>query len=166
MFLDRQSSKDKKAVQDKIIKRQALAETDPDIEPLIIFPEGGTTNGQQMIQFKRGAFVGLRSIWPKVHKIWSPFQTPFAGAIGGFPYFFIACSILWSSCTKYELPIFRPNDYFFEHHQKEGEQKHDTYARVVRQLMSEASGLQVSDQSVEDKFEYIKILYPNDKKHL
>ena len=29
--------------------------------PLIIFPEGGTTNGSSLIEFKKGAFAGLIS---------------------------------------------------------------------------------------------------------
>jgi hypothetical protein len=30
----------------------------------MIFPEGATTNNQQVIQFKRGAFNGLHSVQP------------------------------------------------------------------------------------------------------
>jgi len=37
-------------------------------DPLIIYPEGGTTNGTSIIKFKKGAFVTLRSIQPKVFK--------------------------------------------------------------------------------------------------
>jgi len=29
---------------------------------LIIYPEGGTTNGTSIINFKKGAFAGLNSI--------------------------------------------------------------------------------------------------------
>ena len=40
---------------------------------------------------------------------------------------FVAAAILLASITKVsivikELPVFKPNDYFFEHHQKEGEE--------------------------------------------
>ena len=62
MFVDRETGKDKRSILDKIIKRQELAESNTDIEPLIIFPEGGTTNGTVIITFKKGAFVGLKSI--------------------------------------------------------------------------------------------------------
>ena len=34
--------------------------------PLIIYPEGGTTNGQYLIKFKKGAFDSLCSIMPVV----------------------------------------------------------------------------------------------------
>jgi len=34
--------------------------------PLIVYPEGGTTNGSTLIQFKKGAFTGLKSIRPVI----------------------------------------------------------------------------------------------------
>ena len=46
---------------------------DKNIPPLIIFPEGGTTNGKYIIKFKKGAFVSLLPIWPKVIKYKSIF---------------------------------------------------------------------------------------------
>ena len=72
-FLDRTSRDDKKKMQEQIIERQRLSDEDPDWEPLIIHAEGGTSNGSKLIKFKRGAFMALRSIWPKVHKFHSYF---------------------------------------------------------------------------------------------
>jgi len=43
---------------------------------------------------------------------------------------------------------------------REGEEKWQTYARVIRQLMSDVSGIPTLDVNIEDKFEYKKILYP------
>lgn len=59
------------------------------------------------------------------------------------------------------MPIFKPNDYFFEHHQKEGEEKWQTYTRVVREIMAEVGQYELVNESIEDKFEYKKILYPH-----
>lgn len=59
-----------------------------------------------------------------------------------------------------KLPVFEPNDYFFENHQKQGEEKWQTYARVIRDIMAEHGNLEKSNQSIEDKFEYKKLLYP------
>ena len=33
---------------------------------LIIYAEGGTTNGTHIVKFKKGAFHGLNSVTPKV----------------------------------------------------------------------------------------------------
>ena len=58
-----------------------------------------------------------------------------------------------------ELPVFKPNDYFFKNHQKEGEQKWETYARVVRDIMAKAGNLKTSELSIEDKFTYKELVY-------
>lgn len=62
-----------------------------------------------------------------------------------------------------EYPVFSPNNYFFDNHQKEGEEKWETYARVIRDIIAEQSGLIKSEKSIEDKYAYKKILYPNSK---
>lgn len=50
-----------------------MAEEDENWDPVTIHAEGGTTNNEYIIKFKRGAFIGLRSIYPKVHKYHSYF---------------------------------------------------------------------------------------------
>ena len=56
------------------------------------------------------------------------------------------------------LPVFEPNDYFWEHHQKkdgtEAEEKWETYARVVRQIMANHGGFKTSDLTMDDKLAY------------
>jgi len=55
---------------------------------------------------------------------------------------FVATACLPFSWTTIKvLPIFKPNDFFFEKHQQEGEEKDETYARVMRVIMAEAGGL-------------------------
>ena len=129
-------------------------------DPLVIYPEGGTTNGTSIIQFKKGAFVSLASIQPKIHKWHSYFQSPCTGVIDGLPQYLIAAASPGCTVKQLELPVFRPNEYFWKHHQKEGEEKWATYMRVIRQIMSDASGLPLSDEKMEEKFDYKKILYP------
>lgn len=40
--------------------------------------------------------------------------------------------------TIKELPVFKPNDYFFEHYwdEKSGEEKGEAYARIMREIMA------------------------------
>ena len=60
------------------------------------------------------------------------------------------------------MPIFRPNDFFFANHQREGEEKWQTFARVVRDVMHEGSGYKVqiarhedgSEIDIREKLEY------------
>ena len=57
------------------------------------------------------------------------------------------------------LPDFEPNDYFWKNHWKEGkEEKWEAFARAVRDILSDYSGLPKSDLTMEDKFAYEKAL--------
>jgi hypothetical protein len=53
------------------------------------------------------------------------------------------------------LPVFEPNDFFWKNHWQEGkEEKWEAFARAVQTVMAEASGLKVSNCTIEDKNEY------------
>ena len=133
--------------------------------PLIIYPEGGITNGTCIIQFKKGAFVGLNSIKPVGITYKSSLIHMSNGSV---PFQHHYCLL---SCNPYsiiyakEFPVFKPNDYFFDNHQVPGEEKWETYARVMREIMSKELGLVLSEVSIEDKFDYRKLLFPKGKNH-
>lgn len=108
-----------------------MGEEDPEVYPLIIFCEGGTTNGSQLIKFKRGAFMACGSIWPKIIKYDCDYITPNSGISEGFAYYTIVGAAPWATPRRIELPIFRPNDFFWKNHVREGEQKWECYRRVM-----------------------------------
>lgn len=43
---------------------------------------------------------------------------------------------------------------------KAGEEKWQAYMRVIRQLMADSLGFKLSEQRLEDKFDYKALLYP------
>lgn len=55
---------------DVIMERQLQAEQQLR-PPIVIFPEGGTTNGEYVVKFNRGAFASLRAVKPFAEKMWS-----------------------------------------------------------------------------------------------
>lgn len=158
LFLDRSSPESRKLVAQKIAEKQMICEKDPRFDPLIIFPEGGTTNGDYLIKFKKGAFLGEHSVLPFVFKYDSVYFSPNLAAFDMVASVYLSCYVPYSRITKIDLPIFKPNEYFFSHHQREGEERWETYARVVRDIMSEVSGIPTLDVDIEDKFEYLKVL--------
>ena len=166
IFVDFSSRENRQRVAEQIQERQRQCEENPDLVPLIIHVEGGTTNGRYLINFKKGAFASLRSIQPVVHKYHSSFQSASSGVLDGLPHYMINGSNFFTTIERVELPVFRPNDYFFEHHQQEGEEKWQTYLRVVRSLMSEHGDLPLSDLSIEDKTAYKNLLFPKKQKKL
>lgn len=56
-------------------------------------------------------------------------------------------------------PIFKPNDYFWTHHWRAGEEKWEAYARVVREeIMAKSFNFKLSDITAEKKIEFKAIM--------
>ena len=78
-------------------------------------PEGATTNGRYLIEFKRGAFYSLRAVKPYVAKRWNllgvdPVHGDMLGLVG---YLNIILLSGFTILTYVEMPDFKPNDYFW-----------------------------------------------------
>ena len=68
VWMDRGDKDQRKRVFEIIQKRQEEAEKGLS-PPLMVFPEGCTTNGTHLIKFKKGAFYALRPIKPFINKV-------------------------------------------------------------------------------------------------
>lgn len=129
--------KDSKEERDNIIKeieaRQVAAEKG-EAPPLMMCPEGATTNGKYLIQFKRGAFFSLRAVKPYFSSYWTLTNVrPVHGdSISFLAYMNVlyACGIV--AVTYNEMPVFKPNEYFWKHHWDGKEDKWVAFARAVR----------------------------------
>ena len=144
----------------QIEERQVLSEKG--LYPVLhIFPEGATTNGKELIQFKRGAFHNLRPVKPIYFKYWSPGSSAASDILGFFKHLPSVCLAPFFTINVYELPVFTPNDYFWENHWKEGtEEKYAVFSRSVREIIAKyhGDGMTLVDQTMEDKFEFKKVL--------
>lgn len=143
----------------KLIESRQIQAENGERAPILIFPEGCTTFGTHVIKFKKGAFASLRAVQPFSNKVWYPTVSPNEG--GGMNV--IKCVALglggwfWTS-TIIELPVFEPNEYFWQKHWDGKEQKWEAYARVIQKIIAEASGLEMSDCTLEDKNTYKDII--------
>jgi len=69
IYLPRGASEEKKLAAVNAIKdRQDLIESTGEYRPLLVFPEGGTTNGSGLIKFKKGAFYAEKTVKPVMLK--------------------------------------------------------------------------------------------------
>ena len=50
------------------MKRQDMIEKDSKYSKIVVFPEGRTTNGTYMLDFKKGAFAALKPVIPSYIK--------------------------------------------------------------------------------------------------
>lgn len=61
-----------------------------------------------------------------------------------------------SSITMSELPVFAPNEYFWQNHWDGKEEKWVAYARAIRSIIAEEGGFELIDATMEQKLEYKK----------
>lgn len=67
LFIERGSKDSKRDMFTQIVERQT--EVDEGLyPPLIFYAEGGTSNGKQLLKFKKGAFFALKSVQPQIIK--------------------------------------------------------------------------------------------------
>ena len=129
------------------------------LSPLIVFPEGTTTNGEYILKFKKGAFENLHPIKSII------FKSYFCVGEGIFPTFyqFLLNAIKpFQKYTFYELPVIYPTEYMFENYMKlkpEIMDKVEIYADVVREIWVDISGLKKSDKSFKDYNDYLNLLF-------
>jgi 1-acyl-sn-glycerol-3-phosphate acyltransferase len=62
LFLDRAGTKEEKIKMGKMIETRQKENDDTGRTPIVIFPEGATTNNKFVIKFKRGPFSGFNSV--------------------------------------------------------------------------------------------------------
>ena len=67
---------------------------------------------------------------------------------------------MYSTCDIQELPTFKPNQYLWDNHMKEGEDKATCYTRVIRELMAEEFGFKLAEIDLEEKFDYRQLIWP------
>ena len=76
------------------------------------------------------------------------------GSTDGISLFAYVCNLFSCGITSYilyEMPVFRPNEYFWQNHWDGKEDKWVAYARAVRIVMAEAGDFKLSDSTMEDK---------------
>ena len=61
LFIERDNKDNKRDMVQQIMQRQEEIEKGL-YPPLIFYAEGGTSNGNQLLQFKKGGFVALKSV--------------------------------------------------------------------------------------------------------
>jgi hypothetical protein len=98
-----------------------------------MYAEGATTNGSSIISFRKGAFASLRAVKPYYSKSWSVTGVSFChgDATSLVAYLSIMAHGLLNVYTVTEMPVFRPNEYFWKHHWDGKEEKWVAYARAV-----------------------------------
>lgn len=159
IYLDRTNPADRKLTAERIAKRQRDILEGKNLTNLSIYPEGTVTNGTHLIKFKRGAFMALLPLKPIVELV--DHNTECSLATGALPmhwHMVLVTCYLWNYVTFLDLPIIKPTDYMYHNYGKEDEEKWATYMNITKSIMAECSGLKETNDSFEEKLEYLSII--------
>jgi 1-acyl-sn-glycerol-3-phosphate acyltransferase len=157
LYINRQSKDSRIEILQSIAQRQKELIEGKSFFPMCMYPEGTTSNGRSIIQFKKGAFYGITPIklfLLKVDNREGKFPLT-AGGMDILTNMALSLTFFSNKLEAVELPVFAPNDYLFENFKHLGKDKPEIFAEACRHLMSEISGWPLSKANFETKLEYM-----------
>nr|AYE66857.1 LPEAT [Lobosphaera incisa] len=136
-----------------LVKERMLHAGSPEaagMRPMLLFPEGTTSNGKYLLPFKTGAFLAGRPVQPVVLKYGQGRVSMAWDSIDAKRHIFLALCAPYHTVTVYELPVYVPT----------AEEQKDPvlYAANVRDYMLRRSGLKPAKAVLQDKRAYHALL--------
>ena len=159
LFVRRESEEDRAKIFTQLEERQRNFYEGKYLAPLLLFPEGTTTNGKYLLKFKKGAFYNLLPIKPQIILIGDnlDYSISIGTSSAPFNYFRSLCYFTFT-INLCELPVIKPTDYMWEHYGDLGQEKWEIFAEVTRKIMSEIGGLKPSDKGFRNNKHYERAL--------
>lgn len=115
----------------------------PGAAPLVVFPEGTTSNGHFLTHFHTGAFRSGEPVQPLIIKYDGENFYPSFDSIPHVYFMFRLMTQLYLPVTLTFLPVYYPSD--------EEKRNPALYAHNVRQLMAREGKFKLSDATLSDK---------------
>ena len=155
IFVDRKSETSRKDMLKDIYQRQIQFYNQEILIPLLIYPEGTTTCGRNILKFKKGAFAFLLPIKPCIININQADKHHLASG----------CQDLLLNTFKFycsppadmyyiDMPVIRPTEYMYEKYKHLGKEKWEIFAEVTRKIYSEIGGLKEWNQGYRESHKY------------
>ena len=132
-----------------------------DYNPMCLFPETTTSNGSALLRFKRGAFIGLRTVRPVIARVNRRMVMPAYDAIEFLPLLIVYFSSLCMYNLKLTImPEFTPTDWMLENHRDKSPDGHDweIFAECVREAMGRHGHLILDTRQIKDKLAYERFM--------
>ena len=167
IFVDRKNEISRKDMLNKIHERQIQYYNKESFIPLLIYPEGSTTCGRNILKFKKGAFAYLLPVKPNIITIdqkskchlASGCQDMLLNTLKFFCYFSVNMYYI-------DMPVIRPTEFMYENYSSFGKEKWEIYAEVTRKIFCEVGGFKECDQGYRESHKYgqtlIKGIYEED----
>ncbi|KAG2324508.1 hypothetical protein Bca4012_039021 [Brassica carinata] len=146
-------SPDFKGVSGTVNERVREAHRNKSAPTIMLFPEGTTTNGDYLLQFKTGAFLAGTPVLPVILKYpYERFSVAWDTISGARHIIFLLCQFV-NHLEVIRLPVYYPS--------QEEKDNPKLYASNVRRLMATEGNLILSDLGLGDKRIYHATLNGN-----
>lgn len=154
IFLQRDSKDKRDDVTTQIEKRiEDFGNSPGTTPPVLIFPEGTTSNGEYILSFKKGAFVNRTPLRLYAIKYTNKNFSPAFDTLGIGKLFLFTLLQFKNSVTVYDLGTYYP-DYL----NLKGEEDWQEYATRIKHIYVKALGLKATDMGFQDMITYQKNL--------
>ena len=155
IFVDRNNTDSRNNTMEQILKRQQQFYAGEPVMPFMIYPEGTTTAGRDILRFKKGAFDSLLPV--KASILQPNLSDKYHLSCGGSDVamnFMRSLSKLYVKAEYIELPIIAPNEYMYNNFAHLGKEKWTIFAEVSREIMCELGDFKKSERGIKDNFRY------------
>ena len=155
VFVDRKSEFSRKEMLNEIYQRQIQYYNEKIFIPLLIYPEGTTTCGRNILKFKKGAFAYLLPIKPGIVNINQEDKHHLASGCQDM----LLNTLKFFCCYKVDIyyinmPVIRPTEYMWSNYNNLGKEKWEIFAEVTRRIYSEIGGLKTCEQGYRESHKY------------
>ncbi|KAK4487766.1 hypothetical protein RD792_001012 [Penstemon davidsonii] len=154
IYVQRESkSSNFKGVSGVVNERIQVAHQNKYAPKMMLFPEGTTTNGENLLPFKTGAFLAKTPVLPVLLRYPYKRFSPAWDSISGKRHVILLLCQFVNYIEVTKLPIYYPSEQEKEHPK--------LYAENVRQLMAHEGNLILSDNGLAEKRVYHAALNGN-----
>lgn len=159
LFVDRVDKNNRGNIFSQVVDKMTKIHNGEDTSKLLVFPEGTTTNTTCILPFKKGPFAAKLPLKPYI-VLFDPINK-FSLAMDVVDMLLHLFALLCKPIHHIELvnlPIFKPNEYFFRTADNQGKEHVQAYSEAMREIMCNASGLEKVEGSYDMKREYLDFL--------
>jgi len=160
LFVKRDSKDGRDDVMTKLKERIQNVEKNPEsVSPILIFPEGTTSNGEYLLSFKKGAFCNLTPIHVTGIKYHATRYSPGYDTIGATRGFLFLLLQISNGVTFFDMGVYNP-----AHLQLKGEEDWAVYAGKVKNIMAKTMDMKTSELGFSETSVYWNLFYGKTQK--
>lgn len=154
LFVARESKEQRGDIVARLKERCENFQKDPSaMPPVLIYPEGTTSNGQYLISFKKGAFSNLTPLKLYAIKYTKKNFSPSLDTLGTLKSFFFIILQFYNSVTVYDMGTYYPDQLNLK-----SEEDWEIYAKKIKEIMLKTLDVKSIELGFADRIQYEKTL--------